>query len=242
MYTGADESNRTDDTGIKTPIALNETNKTVVEVSSVLTNQSVIEITNGAKNETTTAGPQQKTKDEESKNKDQVTEENEGVTPNEEEENKDEVTEEIEGTTANEEEENKDEVTEEMEGATPNEEEKNNGVAANKGETKKTPIESIKESGFEEPESSHFFAYLVSAGVLVAVLYVTYHNKRKVLLYAINVDFINHYLLQLKVQKNNLLVVKVTFLRSCSYFWKTFFIYLCQSELLFDQKPIKRLS
>lgn len=223
MYTGADESNRTDDTGIKTPIALNETNKTVVEVSSVLTNQSVIEITNGAKNETTTAGPQQKTKDEESKNKDQVTEENEGVTPNEEEENKDEV-------------------TEEMEGATPNEEEKNDGVAANKGETKKTPIESIKESGFEEPESSHFFAYLVSAGVLVAVLYVTYHNKRKVLLYAINVDFINHYLLQLKVQKNNLLVVKVTFLRSCSYFWKTFFIYLCQSELLFDQKPIKRLS
>uniref|UniRef100_A0A3B3HS61 Trans-golgi network protein 2 n=1 Tax=Oryzias latipes TaxID=8090 RepID=A0A3B3HS61_ORYLA len=162
MYTGADESNRTDDTGIKTPIALNETNKTVVEVSSVLTNQSVIEITNGAKNETTTAGPQQKTKDEESKNKDQVTEENEGVTPNEEEENKDEV-------------------TEEMEGATPNEEEKNDGVAANKGETKKTPIESIKESGFEEPESSHFFAYLVSAGVLVAVLYVTYHNKRKII-------------------------------------------------------------
>ncbi|XP_004072544.1 trans-Golgi network integral membrane protein 2 [Oryzias latipes] len=159
---GADESNRTDDTGIKTPIALNETNKTVVEVSSVLTNQSVIEITNGAKNETTTAGPQQKTKDEESKNKDQVTEENEGVTPNEEEENKDEV-------------------TEEMEGATPNEEEKNDGVAANKGETKKTPIESIKESGFEEPESSHFFAYLVSAGVLVAVLYVTYHNKRKII-------------------------------------------------------------
>uniref|UniRef100_A0A3P9K8J6 Uncharacterized protein n=1 Tax=Oryzias latipes TaxID=8090 RepID=A0A3P9K8J6_ORYLA len=142
MYTGADESKRTDDTGIKPPIALNKTNKTVVEVSSVPTSQSVIEITNGTKNEATTAGPEQKKNDKDK---------------------------------------NKDQVTKKIEGTTPNEEEKNDGVAGNKGETKKTPIESIKESGFEEPESSHFFAYLVSAGVLVAVLYVTHHNKRKII-------------------------------------------------------------